>query len=93
MSDENTNDKSIEYLDLLAATLTQYEKALDSLIEKLEKASDALVKTVSQQPRKATIIQEETADAITFTKIEIPYNRPIEEITKILETLTAKSKS
>lgn len=87
MTTGDTNDKTIEYLDLLTATLTQHEKTLDTLIEKLEKASRNLM-TINQQTGEAPVISKEAPEVFTYTKIEIPYNRPVEELTKILEALT-----
>lgn len=84
MSTDDTRDRSFEYLDLLVTTLTQHEKTLDNLIEKLGK--------VLSQTNVSTVTKEETPRVITFTKIEIPYNRPIEELTRLLETLSTKSK-
>jgi len=87
--------ESLAYLDLLASTLTQHEKTLDRLIEKLEKASSELSKLTQQRgvgqrvETKISAVQAEAPEVITYVKIEI--NRPIEEITRILETLTAKS--
>ena len=86
MTTGDANDKTIEYLDLLTATLTQHEKTLDTLIEKLEKASKNL--TISQRTGDAPVISKEAPEDFTYTKIEIPYNRPVEELTKILEALT-----
>jgi hypothetical protein len=86
MTTGDANDKTIEYLDLLTATLTQHEKTLDTLIEKLEKASKNL--TISQRTGDAPVISKEAPEVFTYTKIEIPYNRPVEELTKILEALT-----
>ena len=87
--DERTR---VEYLDLLAATLTKHEKTLDSLIERLEKTLSALIRAGQQTTREAPATREDSPKVITYSTIEIPYNRPVEELTKILETLTSKSK-
>jgi len=94
-SKDSEEKESLAYLDLLASTLTQHEKTLDRLIEKLERASSELSKLTQQRGEgqrvetKISAVQAEAPEVITYVKIEI--NRTIEEITKILETLTAKS--
>ncbi len=96
MASKDAEEKeSIAYLDLLASTLTQHEKTLDRLIEKLEKASGELSKLTQQKGEgqkvetKISAVQAGAPEVITYMKIDI--NRSIEEITKILETLTGKS--
>ena len=68
MSGEGSRDASLEYLDLLAATLTQHEKNLDSLIEKLEKAAAALVKSSRQAKEVAA---KDTGDRIVVARLEL----------------------
>jgi uncharacterized coiled-coil protein SlyX len=105
MAPKDAKEKeSLAYLDLLASTLTQHEKTLDRLIEKLEKASSELSKLTQEKGEdqkvetkregqkvetKISAVQARAPEIITYVKIEI--NRPIEEITEILETLTSKS--
>ena len=96
MASKDAEEKeSLAYLDLLASTLTQHEKTLDRLIEKLEKASIELSKLTQQKGEgerveaKISAVQAGAPEVITYMKIEI--NRPIEEVIKILETLKAKS--
>ena len=66
------------FIDLLIETLTQHEKKLDDLINRLE---GSLVGREYSPKTKENII---------FTRIEVPNNRPIQELIKILETLTSK---
>lgn len=96
MTDDNVRDRRLAYLDLLASTLTQHEKTLDQLIEKLEKISEGLIKVLQKKGvRKRGEIEisargEEAPVTITYMKIDV--NRPTEELTKVLETLMGKSK-
>lgn len=81
MSDTPEGDYTegrMAYIDLLVHTLTQHEKRLDDLINKFE------VSLSVKEPRFDSI------ENIIYTKIEIPYNRPVQELTKILETITSK---
>jgi len=96
MASKDAEEKeSLAYLDLLASALTQHEKTLDRLIEKLEKASIELSKLSQQRGEgqrvetRISAVQAGAPEVITYVKIEI--NRPIEEIIRILEALTAKS--
>jgi len=100
MASKDTEEKEkprkvLAYLDLLASTLMQHEKTLDRLIEKLEKASIEISKLTQEKGEggrvetKISAVPAGAPEVITYVKIEI--NRPIEEITKVLETLTAKS--
>jgi len=96
MASKDAEEKeSLAYLDLLASALTQHEKTLDRLIEKLEKASIELSKLSQQRGEgqrvetKISAVQAGPPEVITYVKIEI--NRPIEEVIRILEALTAKS--
>ena len=94
-SKDKEERESLAYLDLLASTLTQHEKTLDRLIEKLEKASSELSKLTQQRGEgqrietKISAVEAEAPEVITYMKIEI--NRSIEEIIRVLEALTAKS--
>jgi hypothetical protein len=81
MSDTSEGDYTegrMAYIDLLVHTLSQHEKRLDDLINRLE------VSLNGKEPRSNSI------ENIIFTKIEIPYNRPVQDLTKILETITSK---
>jgi len=93
-SRSGSGENGMAYLDLLASTLTEHEKTLDTLIEKLEKVSKNLA-TVAQQrslpagaETKVGAVQEEAPETIIYMKIR--YGRSVEELTKILETLTEK---
>lgn len=95
MTDEEATGKSAQmaYLDLLTSVLTQHEKTLDSIIGRLEKASGNLMKTLLQAKERgetppSTTDKREVRETITYMKIDI--NRPVDELTKILESLTAK---
>ena len=78
-SDREKTEGRMAYIDLLVETLNQHEKTLDELILRLERS---LVSDNRGRPKKH--------ENVTYTKIEIPYNRPIKELITILETLTSK---
>ncbi len=98
MTEENAADKSgqMAYLDLLTSVLTQHEQTLDSIIRRLGRGLDELQATakallqVQEQSKtsQSTTAQRGTGETITYMKIDI--NRPVEDVTKILESLTDK---
>ena len=81
------------YLDLLIAVLSQHEKNMDKIIEKIEKLSQELTKAtksrkVSDENQMATKEVEtppERPETLIYMKIKL--NRPLEEVLKILESL------
>lgn len=95
MPAKRSKDERLAYLDLLASTLTEHEKALDALIEKLEKTTDSLVKMARQRvlPQRgevevSAVPEEEAPETIIYLKIKS--GRSVEELTRILKTLTEK---
>ena len=89
MDVKDTEDKRMAYMDLLVATLNQHEKTLSHLIEKLERTSNKLTRTdrvAGEEGEIKTFTGRERApEVITYMQIEV--NRPVEELTKILEAL------
>lgn len=95
MADDEANDKRAQYayLDLLATTLTEHEKSLDKLIDRLEKISRNLAR-LGQPPE---LIMEEqakpeagivkTGEPETLTYIRMKLSRPANELKAILESL------
>jgi len=81
------------YLDLLVAVLSQHEKNMDKIIEKMEKLSENLAKAekVKRISEKDSVVIREGdtspvgPDSLTYMKIRL--NRPLDEILKILEFL------
>lgn len=93
MEDNETRDKKTgyAYLDLLATTLTEHEKTLDSLIERLEKISKNLA-GLGQTVRLEEQAEPElgavgTGELETLTYIKIKLGRSTRELKEILETL------
>ncbi|MFQ6095398.1 MAG: hypothetical protein ACE5NN_04580 [Candidatus Bathyarchaeia archaeon] len=80
-----------EYLDLLATTLTEHEKTLDKLIERLEKISRNLAQlgqvTELEEQVKPEVTAGKPEGLETLTYIKIKLNRPVKEFTQILESL------
>lgn len=82
------------YLDLLVATLMEHERDLDRLIGKIEKASEKLsamrkeagLKT-GRKPVKKEKGKEVVADSETLIYMKLRLDRPIDEVTKIIESL------
>jgi len=93
-SGSGSGENGMAYLDLLASTLTEHEKTLDTLIEKLEKVSKNLASIAQRRSpsgrgeTKVSAVQEEAPETIIYMKIR--YGRSVEELTKILETLAEK---
>lgn len=79
------------YLDLLATTLTEHEKTLDKLIERLEKISKNLAQlahiTEVEEVAKPEIATVKPEGLETLTYIKIKLNRPVNEFKQILESL------
>ena len=79
------------YLDLLATTLTEHEKTLDRLIERLEKISKNLAQLgqiteveEEAEPEVATV-KAEGLETLTYIKMRL--NRPVNEFKEILKSL------
>ena len=91
---KDLRDKKAQYayLDLLATTLTEHEKTLDKLIERLERISENLAKlsqvTEEEAEVKAPIVSRGESEGLeTLTYIKIKLNRSISELKEILESL------
>lgn len=89
--EERGRSGQFAYLDLLATTLTEHEKNLDSLIRRLEKISES-VSRISRlaEPEKPVTAERalskgETQETLIYMRIKI--NRPTEELKLVLETL------
>jgi len=87
---KDAKDERMAYTDLLVATLNQHEKTLSNLIERLERMSSKLMRTGQERTGeggeiKTFTVRERAPEVITYMQIEV--NRPVEELTKILETL------
>lgn len=83
----------LAYLDLLASVLTEHEKTLDNIIEKLKGITETLMeitqsagveRLIEYKPKTPKTLPE-TSETLTYIKIKI--SRPTEEIKKILESL------
>jgi len=78
-------------MDLLASTLTEHEKNLDSLIGRLEKICESLSRlgkaVEPREPPKTEMIphKEEVLETLIYMKLKI--NRPTEELKLILDSL------
>ncbi len=92
-SERELGDKGVKYayLDLLATTLTEHEKTLDKLIERLERISENLAELSQigelQEPVKpeASTGKSEQLETLTYMKIKL--NRPVDELKRIVESL------
>ena len=75
------------YLDLLITTLTEHEKNMDRLIERIEKLTQDLQNVLKefQKEMGKRISASPKTETITYMKINL--NRPTEEIIKIIKTL------
>lgn len=93
LDNQDAKDKASQfaYLDLLASTLTEHEKNLDKLIDRLEKLSENLTKAGKPRRRDESIKfrretgGEEAPEALIYIKLRL--DRPIGEIKEILESL------
>ena len=80
---EEERKPQFAYLDLLVSTLTEHEKALDRIIERLEGITQNL--TEIAQHAKTTKTPPGEPESLVYIKMNI--KRPIEEVKKILESL------
>jgi len=95
MSGEDREERKPQfaYLDLLASTLTEHEKTLDGIIERLEEITHNLTEIVRRTTAKRPIeLELKTAkttpeDSETLVYIKMNIKRPVEEVAKILESL------
>jgi len=91
MSGEDTGRSS--YLDLLIATLTEHEKNLDRLLEKLEKVSEGLSTYLGKAELKSerSVVKREISggkdDSGTLIYMKIKLGRSLDDVIKILESL------
>lgn len=80
------------YLDLLIAVLKQHEKALDEIVEKMEKLSGELsrmnqrIEVAKEKSRLETVTAgPKSSDTLIYMKIRI--DRPLDEVIRIVEAL------
>ena len=81
------------YLDLLISVLSQHEKNMDKVIEKMEKLTQGLAKAArstklseeDEVPSEEAEPPKKGSETLTYMKIRL--NRPLEEVLRILETL------
>ena len=91
LSDERDVDErsaQYAYLDLLATTLTDHEKNLDKLIERLEEISGNLSRIVELREQgevQRATVKKEVPETLIYMKLRI--NRPAEELKTILDSL------
>jgi hypothetical protein len=72
----------------LATTLTEHEKSLDSLIERLEEISERLSRMLEErEPSDVQRVAVEKGGAETLVYIKLRINRPVEELRVILDSL------
>jgi len=91
MSKEDEGRSS--YLDLLISTLTEHEKNMDKILEKLEKVSKALLnvfeearlETEQSLVKKEKGMKKDDLDTLIYMKLRI--DRPLEHVLAILESL------
>lgn len=92
-SEKELGDKGVKYayLDLLATTLTEHEKTLDRLIERLEKISENLAELSRtgelEEPARSEVSASKPEQLETLTYMKIKLNRPADELKKIVESL------
>jgi hypothetical protein len=67
------------YVDLLISTLTEHEKTLSRLIDRLEKVEGLLAEEAGA---KAAALG---SDTLVYMKVKL--NRPVDEAVKIIESL------
>jgi len=92
LADEERDKRAqFAYLDLLATTLTEHEKTLGKLIDRLEKLSKNLARA-GQPPEleekvesEVSIVRTEVPETLTYMKIKL--NRSTQELKEILEAL------
>lgn len=72
----------------MATTLTDHEKNLDKLIERLEEISESLSRMVElreQGEGQRATVKKEVPETLIYMKLRI--NRPAEELKTILDSL------
>ena len=88
------NSGRSSYLDLLVAVLSEHEKNMDKILEKMEKISEDLAKAVKVRKKasksETAVIREmgispEGGDTLIYMKVKL--NRSLDEVLKILESL------
>ena len=88
MSEGNEDKARYAYLDLLASTLTEHEKNLSELIEKLEVIHETFSKvgklTESKEPGK-TAVMKDSSETLIYMKLKI--DRSTDELKQILDSL------
>ena len=89
-NDRDADERSAQfaYLDLLATTLTEHEKSLDSLIERLEEISERLSVMLEEREQddvQRAAVEKGAAETLVYMKLRI--NRPVEELRAILDSL------
>jgi hypothetical protein len=80
------------YLDLLVAVLSEHEKSMDRILEKMEKVSQDLAKAAKvsrDSKRNSAVVQVETSpgDKETLIYMKVKLNRSVDEFLKILQSL------
>jgi len=93
LAEDETRDRRAQYayLDLLATTLTEHEKTLNRLIDRLEKLSKNLARLgqppeIEEQPEpEAHVAKTDETETLTYIKIKL--NRSTRELKDILESL------
>lgn len=88
MSEGNEDKARYAYLDLLAGTLTEHEKNLSELIEKLEVIHETFSKVgklaESKEPDTKDV-KKDSAETLIYMKLKI--DRSTEELKQILDSL------
>jgi len=89
--DSERRSSQFAYLDLLTTALTEHEKNLNRLIEKLEKISNNLAKiaetSVSPAKPPLKVVSEREATPETLIYIRLKVRRSPEELKAILKSL------
>lgn len=80
------------YLDLLVAVLSEHEKSMDRILEKMEKVSQDLAKAAKvgrDSKRNSAVVQVETSpgDKETLIYMKVKLKRSVDEFLKILQSL------
>lgn len=80
------------YLDMLVAVLSEHEKSMDRILEKMEKVSQDLAKAAKasrDSKRNSAVVQVETSpgDKETLIYMKVKLNRSVDEFLKILQSL------
>ena len=91
MSTEKNDERRVAYLDLLASSLTNHEKNLDSLVERIEKLSESLFKLKNSDRYEEfdvkikSKVKDESTDKIVYMRI--PIQNSIDDLVQILKCL------